>query len=104
MAGVLPERINETLAALAGLKLERYVVDKDADLQLYGLEKPMLVIELTTPTGKRTLQIGSLEGGSQRRYAHVPGSGRSDVFLLSEADVAKLVRDLAAFGRMREKM
>src|SRR6185312_15151617 len=70
-APVVPELVNETLAALAGLKLERYVVDKDADMQLFGLKAPELVLEATTRTGKRVLQIGSREGDSHRRYAHV---------------------------------
>lgn len=93
------EVVNETLAALAGLKLERYVVDKDADLQLYGLKPPELILEVPTRTGKRVLQIGSREGESQRRYAHVAEPGRTDVFLLSEADAGKLMRDLSAFSK-----
>ncbi len=91
------QRINETLAALAGLKLSRYVVDKGADLQIYGLKPPELVLEVTTRTGKRVLEIGGREGESQGRYAHLPEPGRTDVFLLSAGDAVRLVRDLPAF-------
>jgi hypothetical protein len=93
------EAVNETLAALAGLKLVRYAVDKDADLQLYGLKTPELVLEVATRGGKRVLSIGAREGGSGRRYAHVGDAGRTDVFILSEADAAKLLRDVPAFTR-----
>ena len=89
----------ETLDALAGLKLVRYAVDKDADLRLYGLEPPELVLEVSTRAGKRTLQIGRPDGESKRRYARVAEPGRTDVFVISEADAAKIVRDAAAFTR-----
>jgi hypothetical protein len=89
--------VSDTLAALAGLKPERYVVDKGADLKLYGLEPPELAIEAVAPTGGRTLQIGRPEGDSKRHYARVTAKDRTDVFVISEADSAKLVRQLAAF-------
>ena len=92
--------VEETLAALAGLKLERYIVDKDANLALFGLAPPELTVEVGTKTGRTfTLQLGRTEGDSKRRYAHVPEAGRTDVFVLSEADGEKIVRDLAAFGK-----
>jgi hypothetical protein len=47
--------VNETLAALADLKVDRYIVDKGADLALYGLDKPHLVLEVQTPSGKREI-------------------------------------------------
>src|SRR6185436_8928096 len=36
--------VNEMLAALAAAKVERYVVDKGADFQLYGLQPPARTI------------------------------------------------------------
>jgi hypothetical protein len=45
----------------------------------------------------QTLYLGRFEGDSKRAYARVLDSARTDVFVLSEADSAKLVRDLAAF-------
>jgi hypothetical protein len=90
--------VNNALAALAGLKVERTVVDKDPDLKLFGLEPPQLVLEVQTRTGgKRVLAIGRSEGESKRSYAQVVGGNRGDVFIISEADGAKIVRDLAAF-------
>jgi hypothetical protein len=93
------EAVNDTLATLAGLKAERYVIDKDADLQLFGLKSPEATLEVTTRSGKRVLNIGAREGQSQRRYASVGDPGRTDVFLISEADVAKLVRDLMSYTK-----
>jgi len=74
-------------------------VDKNADLRLFGLKTPELTLDVVTPTGKRTLLIGSREGESQRRYARLDGPGHTEVFLLSEADTAKLMRDLTAFSK-----
>jgi hypothetical protein len=93
--------VNETLAALADLKVERYVVDKGADLTLYGLDKPHLVLEVQTPSGKRVLHIGRAEGESKRYYARVPDKSNGEVFVLSEADSAKIVRDLASFTQSK---
>jgi hypothetical protein len=89
--------VNETLDALARLRVERYILDKGADPKLYGLEPPELTIDLQTPTGKRALQIGRTEGDSKRYYARVPDKDRSDVFVISEPEGARIVRDVAAF-------
>jgi hypothetical protein len=89
--------VNAALAALAGLKPERFVVDKDADLKLYGLDPPELVIEAQTPNGRRLLHVGRIEGDSKRYYARVPTKDSTSVFVISEADAAKLVRQLAGF-------
>jgi hypothetical protein len=94
-----PEAVNETLAALANLKLVRYAMDRGADPKLFGLDPPELVLEVATRTGKRTLQIGAVVGGTKQRYARVPDPDRSDVFVLEEADVAKIMRDAAAFTK-----
>jgi hypothetical protein len=91
--------VEDTLAALAGLKLSRYAVDKGANLALFGLDKPALILEVATRSGKRVLHIGNVEGGSKGRYAHVPGPDRGDVFVLDEETCARLMRDLGAFGR-----
>jgi hypothetical protein len=92
------EVVNEVLAALAGLKVERYVVDKGADQKLYGLQTPVRTIVVRTRSGTTaTLYLGHTEGGSKRVYARVLDANRSDVFVLSEADSAKLVRELKDF-------
>jgi len=89
--------VNDTLDALARLRVERYVLDKGADPKLYGLDPPEVVIDVQTRDGKRTVQIGRTEGESKRYYARVPAKDRSDVFVISEADGARIVRDLSAF-------
>jgi hypothetical protein len=94
------DTVNETLSALAALKLARYAVDKGADLKLFGLDHPELVLEVTTRTGKRTLEIGALEGGSKRRYARAPAKDHSDVFVLEEADLVRILRDAVAFTKL----
>lgn len=91
--------VEDTLAALAGLKLSRYAVDKGANLALFGLDKPTLILEAATRSGKRILHLGNTEGDSQRRYARVADTERSDVFVLDEATCARLLRDLPAFGK-----
>lgn len=94
---VKSEAVSDALAALATLRAERIVVDKDADRKLYGLEPPQLVLEVRIPSGKRVLHIGLTEGVSKRHYARVVDEKRSDVFVLSEADAARIVRNLTAF-------
>ena len=93
------EAVNDTLAALSDLKLFRYVVDKDTDLKLFGLDVPYLALEIATRDGKQTLQLGRTEGSSKRRYARVTEAGRTGVFLLNEAVCSRVLRDLAAFTR-----
>jgi hypothetical protein len=95
---VKADAVSDTLAAFASLKAERYVKDKDADLKLYGLAPDQAtVIEASGPTGKQTLEVGNKEGGSNRAYARLPDPKRSDVFVLSEADTARVLRELGAF-------
>jgi hypothetical protein len=97
-------KMNETLAALAGLKAERYVADKDAKLGLYGLDKPRRVVVVTQKGGgTKTLQIGGPVGGTDGKqvYAKVGDPARGEVFVLSEADTAMLLRDRAAFAGKR---
>lgn len=91
--------LNLTLSSLAGLKLERYVVDDGASLNLFGLEKPEWTIELGTPQGKRVLQIGRPEGGSARLYARLADSKARDVFLISETDAILILKPYNWFHR-----
>jgi hypothetical protein len=91
--------VNDTLAALAGLKLVRYVADKGADLKLYALDPPEVTLDVLTRSGKRTLLIGSTVGETRQRYARLADSDRGDVFILSEADCARILRDATALGK-----
>jgi len=97
------QAVNDMLDALARLRVERYVLDKGADPKLYGLEPPVLALDVQTREGKRTLHIGRTEGESKRYYARVPDKDRSDVFVISEAESARIVRDLAAFSEKLPK-
>jgi hypothetical protein len=93
-------KVTDTLAALAGLKAERYAADQNADLKLFGLEKPSRVIVVGQQGGiSKTLELGSEVGGTNGKqiYARVKEPGRTDVFVLSEADTVKLVRDRAGY-------
>jgi hypothetical protein len=91
--------VEDTLAALAALKLSRYVVDKGANLPLFGLDKPELILEVLTRSGKRVLHIGNVESTSKGRYARIPDTDRGDVFVLDEETCMRIMRDLAAFGK-----
>ncbi len=93
------DKVSETLDALSRLKVERYVVDTGADFKLYGLEPPQLLLEIQTPSGKKTLHVGRAEGATKKHYARVPEPNRSDVFILGEADTAKILRTIADFGK-----
>ena len=88
--------ITDTLSTLAGLKAERYVADKDANLKLFGLDKPSQVMVLGQQGGANfTLQLGGEVGGTNGKqvYAKVGEAKRTDVVVLSEEDTAKLRRD-----------
>jgi hypothetical protein len=91
--------VEDTLAALAGSKLSRYAVDKDANLALFGLDNPELVLEIATRSGKRVLRLGNVEGSSKGRYARIQDSDRGGVFVLDEETCVRIMRDLSAFGR-----
>ncbi len=93
------ETVNETLAALANLKLTRYAVDKAADLRLFGLNPPELALEIVTRSGPRTLHLGAPVGDTKQRYARLAEANHSAVFVLEEADVAKILRDATAFTK-----
>jgi hypothetical protein len=91
------DAVRETLDALGGLRAERYVEDQDADLKLYGLEPPQLVLRIASASGSRVLYLGRHEGESGRYYATVPQTGKGAVFVLSENDAAKIVRQKHAY-------
>jgi hypothetical protein len=79
--------------------VERYVVDKDADLKAFGFFPPSRTIVVRPRSGNpQTLYLGAAEPQSKRLYARIYDPSRSDVFVLSEADSAKLLRDLIDFG------
>jgi hypothetical protein len=87
--------VNELLGTLGALRVERYAADKDADAKLFGLEKPEVTLAVNSPTGNRVLEIGGAVGGTdgKRRYARIVDKDRTDVFVLTAADTARLTRD-----------
>ena len=94
-----PRAVNELLAALSALKVERYAVDADADLKLFGLDKPEVTLTVLLKDGKRVLEVGGVVGGTgdKQRYARVVEKGRTDVFVLSAADTERVMRDRSVY-------
>ncbi len=96
-----PAAANELAATLGGLRVERYAADAGGDPKLFGLDKPEATLTAATRTGQRAvLEVGGVVGGTdgKQRYARVAEPGRSDVFVLSAADTARLLRDRAAYA------
>jgi hypothetical protein len=92
--------VNELVGTLGALRAERFAADKDADPKLYGLEKPEVAVTVVLRAGARaTLEIGGAVGGTdgKQRYARVADKGRTEVFVLSAVDTARLTRDRAAY-------
>ncbi|HVL14793.1 MAG TPA: DUF4340 domain-containing protein, partial [Gemmata sp.] len=92
--------VNELLGTLGALRVERYAADAGADLKLYGLEKPEATLAVNSPAGRHVLEVGGVVGGSggKQRYARVADKDRTDVFVLSEADTARLTRDRSVYA------
>jgi hypothetical protein len=91
--------VNELLGTLGALRVERYAADKDADVKLFGLEKPEITLTVMAGPTKRVLEIGGTVGGTdgKQRYARVADKDRTDVFVLTEADTTRLTRDRGAY-------
>ena len=71
-------------------------IDKDADLQLYGLKTPEVTLIAKTNTGQWGLRIGSRVGDSRARYAQLDQPGKTDVFLIAESDAGRIIKELDA--------
>jgi hypothetical protein len=57
-----------------------------------------------TPSGKRTLYLGrNPDGESKKYYGRVLDKDRTDVFVISEADSARIVHDLPGFTQAPPK-
>ena len=95
-----PRAVTELLGGLTALQVDRYAVDADGDPKLFGLEKPEATLAVTFKDGsKRVLAVGGVVGGTgdKQRYARVVDAARTDVFVLSVADTARLTRDRAVY-------
>jgi hypothetical protein len=95
------DAVSSLLDVMARLRTERFIVDSAADLKLYGLAPPELTLEVSTSSDKRTLYVGRAEGGSRRRYACLAEPGRSDVFVVSEADSQAIMQTLTSLGEKK---
>jgi hypothetical protein len=91
--------VNELIGTLGALRVERYAADKDADLKLFGLDKPEATLTVSSPTSTRVLEVGAAVGGTdgKQRYARVVEKDRTDVFVLSAPDTARLTRDRGSY-------
>ncbi|MBX9679540.1 MAG: DUF4340 domain-containing protein [Gemmataceae bacterium] len=94
-AKVDAKAVGDTLDALASLKASRFISDTKGDLQLHGLQPPLLTIEASTSNGKKTLYVGRNEGDSTRVYASAEGI--EGIFVIAEEDARRIVRPLSAF-------
>jgi hypothetical protein len=95
--------VTDLLGTLGSLRVERYVVDTNADLKLFGLDKPEFTLTLTTPAGPRVLALGAPVGGTdgQQRYARIAEPAATSVFVLSTTDTQRLTRDRAAYRQKK---
>lgn len=91
--------VDDTVAALVNLTVERYFVDKDADRKLYGLEPPAYILEAIAGDKKVVLHLGATFESTTKRYACQPEKEKSEVYLIAEPDSSRLTRDLDAFKK-----
>lgn len=92
--------ITELLGGLTALQVDRYAVDENGDPKLFGLEKPEVLLTVAFKDGStQALAVGGVVGGTndKQRYAKVMDKNRTEVFVLSAADTARLMRDRAAY-------
>ncbi|MFO0803593.1 MAG: DUF4340 domain-containing protein [Gemmataceae bacterium] len=95
---VIDKSVSELLTALGALKAERWT---SLDAKAAGLEKPAGTITLSLrDKTTRVVAIGS-ETDGKKRHAKTGDAG-SEVFVLSEADAAKLTRDRSAYVEKAE--
>ncbi len=91
------ELVNDLLLGLAGLRIDHYVVDKDANLAKFGLDKPRIVTVTAADGKKRVLLLGNLFDGKYI-FAKLDDPARTDVFLLNETDSLSLKRPRADYA------
>jgi Domain of unknown function (DUF4340) len=95
------ELVNDLVLGLAGLHVDHYVVDKDANLAKFGLDKPRIVTVTTADGKKRVVLLGNLSE-EKLILAKLDDPARTDVFLLDPTDSLSLKRPRADY-RMKMK-
>jgi hypothetical protein len=69
-------------------------------LKSFGLQPPQRTIVARSRTGvTATLYLGNPEDGSKRVLARILDPARTDVFVVSEADGPRLVKELKELTR-----
>jgi hypothetical protein len=91
-----PEIVNDLALALGSLRVERYVVDKGANLAKFGLDRPRTVTITADDGKKRAILIGNSDG--KRLYAKLDDPARTDVFLLDDTDSSAIGRPRAEYS------
>jgi hypothetical protein len=96
------ELVNDLALGLAGLRVDHYFVDKDADLAKFGLDKPRIVTITTADGKKRVVLLGNLVDG-KFIFAKLDDPARTDVFLLNETDSLSLKRPRADYTLLKKE-
>jgi hypothetical protein len=90
--------VGEWIGTLRTLEAER-VLEASPDSEAnFGLDAPMLTIELEDGGQRRTLEIGAMNPAGSARYARV--SGATKLYLLSTSSVSTLNKSI---GELRQK-
>ncbi len=80
--------LESEFAQLSGLRTQKFVSYKTAELNKYGLDKPVAVVRLVLPTGIAALSVGNLDATG---YRYVTSTTVEGVFLLLESDLSNVM-------------
>ncbi len=95
--------VNDLLATLDGLQVERYVADQKSPPQLFGLDSPEMTVEVRAAGRRYVLEIGGPVGGSDGRQRYVRVAGSDAVGVLRPTDTERLLRDLDSYRPPKKK-
>ncbi len=87
--------VNELLDTFGSLQVERYVLDRTSDRKPFGLDAPVMRLEVEWANRKQELWLGQRDETSKGKAVFAclaPVGDRIDVFTLSESTAAKLDR------------
>ena len=88
-------QLSELVQTLSSMRIDRFVVDKDADLKKYGLDKPRTLTIMPLKGKNEVLLIGKLDG--KQLYAKSADPARTDVFLIGISDTEAINRPRADY-------
>ena len=77
--------MNALLSAFGELKLEQGIPasEREADLGIYGLKEPEMILKVALPDGVKELRLGKLNRFVGKRYVQLGSEG--DLFLVADA-------------------